>query len=1136
MSSAKISPMEERAPRKNIFSGLVGWLNNTLFPGLPSHYPLRKKILIARSASTGGAIWDILQILFAVLSCIFYVLNTFPMTLEETQTYYLLEVIMTQFFLAELLLNFYVVNSAAFFVDFVTLIDVLSIMPVYLAFLDTDGRVADGRTLTFFQCFRVLRLIRIFKSFKLMRSTSGVRRQVIYLTVTLTSLIFLAAGVVQIIENQEQVGECQHINALTGWIPSCTIDAPADASCDCHYNNCRSEYRPSDVEGEPSGIVCTKLTFFDSFYYIIVTVSTVGYGDIRPSNFLSKLFIVVFIMGCLIVIPMSVSKLQLLLSLKSPFRRPFARAAEDAHIIVCGHVNDAAKLNTFFSEFFHEDRVTDQDYHAVVLSPQEPTEDVQMLLQGQLLGSRVTYVIGTAMATEDLKRAKADCAKCMFFLCNTDVKSGNETNEDAATILRALSVSNFNPELECLVQVLRPEERVILKDSDVDCILCLDEFKTAVQARNAVCPGFSTFIENIFHSVEGVDEDNHLAKTMAPWYQEYLHGAGMELYFVDINHTFIRNCQFNFGTIAESIFSEFGIITLGVANAARDSVVFNPRVKELNNFSNMKDFFRTYSALLIMAEDQQQADAVTKACNNAETMRKVNIRMLADEEKWPVHTQKPTKPDSDDESTDSDDELEAYIGFAAYSKKRDARDAASSPAPQSFASTLPTSIRGPSFSKVPKVVKGVPLKKLRLLPDIKVIKTSQNQRAMEPGNRVPGELGQASTIIEDASHLENHVVVFGCDTYLNMFISELRRPAIVGDSYHTIVIISENEPSEWDYVAATYNDVYYISAKMDRLTMTTKVNIDKAFSVIILAARDENVARDEDAVALFTFLKLEQLIPQHVFCSIELNTSGNMAVLNATIIKRERRLALEKRIKDVRAKFRAETTKRFHESQKSGSGSLKKLELSTAAQRASRAVRRGSVLNPTRTFSNRGNAQISIKNDSNTEKEERKLEITSAKEQFHEKKLWEAIDTHYVYPVYACAKVFVPSSFETLLVQSFFVKLTPVICERFVCGQLSQTVQQVSMPASLVGRRFLDLFRLFSSSGAVALALYRAPHPDQGSLLAFVFTSPPPDTVLREHDKIFVFAAQSSIHEAMEKATRANSQVQTPGLFGEDSD
>ena len=80
------------------------------------------------------------------------------------------------------------------------------------------------------------------------------------------------------------------------------------------------------------------------------------------------------------------------------------------------------------------------------------------------------------MATEDLKRAKAESARCMFFLCNTEVTKGTETNEDAATILRALSVSNFNSHLECLVQVLRPEERVILKDSDVDCILCLDEY------------------------------------------------------------------------------------------------------------------------------------------------------------------------------------------------------------------------------------------------------------------------------------------------------------------------------------------------------------------------------------------------------------------------------------------------------------------------------------------------------------------------------------------------------------------------------------------------------------------------------------------------------------------------------------
>ena len=55
-------------------------------------------------------------------------------------------------------------------------------------------------------------------------------------------------------------------------------------------------------------------------------------------------------------------------------------------------------------------------------------------------------------------------------------------------------VSNFNPNLECFVQVIKEEDRDILKDSDVDVVICLDEFKTILQARNAICPGFSTLI------------------------------------------------------------------------------------------------------------------------------------------------------------------------------------------------------------------------------------------------------------------------------------------------------------------------------------------------------------------------------------------------------------------------------------------------------------------------------------------------------------------------------------------------------------------------------------------------------------------------------------------------------------------
>ena len=114
-----------------------------------------------------------------------------------------------------------------------------------------------------------------------------------------------------------------------------------------------------------------------------------------------------------------------------------------------------------------------------------------------------------------------------------------------------------------------------------------------LQARNAVCPGFSTFIENIFHSVEEVPEDDPLQKSMAPWYNEYLHGAGMELYFVDLSYDFLRHAHFKFSVISEIVYEISDCVSLGICNQARDSVVFNPRLKDLSNFANMKDFYRT---------------------------------------------------------------------------------------------------------------------------------------------------------------------------------------------------------------------------------------------------------------------------------------------------------------------------------------------------------------------------------------------------------------------------------------------------------------------------------------------------------------------------------------------------------------
>lgn len=298
-------------------------------------------------------------------------------------------------------------------------------------------------------------------------------------------------------------------------------------------------------------------------------------------------------------------------------------------------MNDKSKLEKFFKEFFHPDRAFSSapEFHAVVLCPTEPHEDVRNLIISPMLDSRVTFVIGSALVVEDLKKVRADVASGMFFLCNTEVASSNASLEDAATVMRALSVSNFNPDLDCLVQVLRPEDRTILKDSDIDVILCLDEFKTALQARNSICPGFSTFVENIFHSFGAVSPI--VESTLDPWYSEYLQGARMEMYYVPLDQDFLRAISFSFDRLCEAIYLEWGIIVLGLCSADQDEMTFNPTLKDLGEHKTFKSFFSVFNVALIMADDQMQAEQITRGLSDMTLVTGMISKMEEEEDIFP---------------------------------------------------------------------------------------------------------------------------------------------------------------------------------------------------------------------------------------------------------------------------------------------------------------------------------------------------------------------------------------------------------------------------------------------------------------------------------------------------------------------
>jgi hypothetical protein len=118
------------------------------------------------------------------------------------------------------------------------------------------------------------------------------------------------------------------------------------------------------------------------------------------------------------------------------------------------------------------------------------------------------------------------------------------------------------------------------------------------------------------------------------------------------------------------------------------------------------------------------------------------------------------------------------------------------------------------------------------------------------------------------------------------------------------------------------------------------------------------------------------------------------------------------------------------------------------------------------------------------------LPTTAGDKQVTERRFWDAMDTHHVLPVFASGKAYVPASFESLLVQSFYSVLTPTICDKLVCGQSSQTVMQVEVPTNLIGRKFIDLLRTLSNHNVVCFGLFRAPQSRLKADLPYLYVSP----------------------------------------------
>nr|XP_019927084.2 calcium-activated potassium channel slowpoke isoform X13 [Crassostrea gigas] len=375
------------------------------------------------------------------------------------------------------------------------------------------------------------------------------------------------------------------------------------------------------------------LTYWECMYFLLVTMSTVGYGDVGAKTVLGKIFIVLFIMISIGMFASWIPEISDILGRRQKYGGCYKKERGKKHIVVCGHITFDSVSN-FLKDFLHKDR-EDVDVEIVFIHKILPDLELEGLLKRHF--TQVEFFHGTVMDANDLARVKIETADACLVLANKYCEDPDQ--EDAANIMRVISIKNFHAEIKVIVQLMQYHNKAYLLNIPSwdwkrgDDAVCVAELKLGFIAQSCLAPGFSTLMANLF-TMRSDKPKSYLrslylsATDMPQWQCDYMRGTAMEMYTEYLSSSFNG---MTFPEAAELCFSKLKLLLLAIEVRQEDgresTLAINPGSKiKIENAT--QGFFIAESA-----EEVKRAFYYCKNCHAQATdvraIKKCRCRPLA---------------------------------------------------------------------------------------------------------------------------------------------------------------------------------------------------------------------------------------------------------------------------------------------------------------------------------------------------------------------------------------------------------------------------------------------------------------------------------------------------------------------------
>jgi len=221
----------------------------------------------------------------------------------------------------------------------------------------------------------------------------------------------------------------------------------------------------------------------NSLWWAIVTMTTVGYGDMYPSTGLGRfLAIIIMLSGIILIAIITATISSNVITKKIMEGKGLEKINIINHLLICGWSNNIKNLIKEFRDNKKSDSIE------IVLINDQSQNEIDNIISSF---PSIKFVRGDYSIDAVLDKANASKAKFALLL------NDNHSNEDEKVILSTLTIKKISNKIKVIAQINDKNKIPFLKRANADVVLSTDDFTSFMAITNIFEPGTAQTINSL---------------------------------------------------------------------------------------------------------------------------------------------------------------------------------------------------------------------------------------------------------------------------------------------------------------------------------------------------------------------------------------------------------------------------------------------------------------------------------------------------------------------------------------------------------------------------------------------------------------------------------------------------------------